>query len=480
MLKNSIGNKTLLLVIIACVAFMFCMLVQVMPCQDDLYYLTAPFADGGIKNLLPSATFWRPFDAIWGMMITNVHSYFPLLNHISVFIGYLLVAFMFVLLLRELKISSYAKHIGLSFLLVSPAVISTLLNIDSLNQAYVTFWGLVSLYFYLSEKKYKKYFLWIFFAYIATLCKENGITYFVIPPLLAWAFKKVEDRTVYKDVAVGLVFAIGYLLLRWMLLQDSALVSTGEGRYSISLSHVFVNFAMLVSWIWLPMDYTSILIAERRNWILAIILFLLSIPFLIRVFGASPRKFTTRKVFGVIVACLCAGSINFLTTLGPMHTFSVLPFAALLVAVFLDEKVHKQNLVTALFLLYAVCSMVVFYRHWDLTMETANRGIRMAENVIRRLEGQQHPQKVFSITLKTSEIPYSTFKMPVSDVFYHGKEVQWLTDYAWPKTIKFKEIKDTEKYKVPQLIDSIRAANSFDQIWIDHEDSVRIIWLNPL
>lgn len=122
--------------------------------------------------------------------------------------------------------------------------------------------------------------------------------------------------------------------------------------------------------------------------------------------------------------------------------------------------------------------MVVFYRHWDLTMETANRGISMAENVIKKYEGKQHPQKVFTITLKTSEKPYSTFKKPVSDVFYHGKEVQWLTDYAWPKTIEFKEIKETEKYKVPQLIDSIRATNEFEQIWIDHEDSVKIVRLN--
>lgn len=308
MLKNSMGNKILILVVLACVVSMFYMLVQVMPCQDDLYYLTAPFSDGSLtKKILPSVTYWRPFDAFWGVMITYLHSYFPLLNHISVFVGYLLIAFMFVLLLRELKIRGYAKLIGLSFLLVSPAVISTLLNIDSLNQVYVTFWGLVSLYFYLAEQNCKKYFLWIFFAYISTLCKENGITYFFIPPILAWAFKKSEDRTVYRDFAVGMLFAIGYVLLRWMLLQDGGALVSSEGRYSISLSHVFVNFAMLVSWIWLPMDYTSILIAERRNWIFAIILFLLSIPFLIRVFGASPRKFTTRKVLGVIITCLCAG-----------------------------------------------------------------------------------------------------------------------------------------------------------------------------
>ena len=57
------------------------------PTFDDWTYITTP--DNGkdiCRNILPFWSYWRPFDAILGLILSWYHSLFPYLNHIIIFI----------------------------------------------------------------------------------------------------------------------------------------------------------------------------------------------------------------------------------------------------------------------------------------------------------------------------------------------------------------------------------------------------------
>ena len=70
--------------------------------------------------------------------------WFPTLNHLCVYLGHALATLWVWLIARRLDFHPAARLTAATIHYVSPAILGTLLSIDSLNQTYASCWGLAA------------------------------------------------------------------------------------------------------------------------------------------------------------------------------------------------------------------------------------------------------------------------------------------------------------------------------------------------
>lgn len=175
----------------------------------------------------------------------------------------------------------------------SPASLGTTLAVDGLNQTYAQLWGLAALFVYLKDSK--KYWFWSVFIFIGALAKENGLAWAVIPPIIAYAFNLIQRKQALHDCGIGLVIAIVYFVARITLNVSGEITSDYlDGNF---ISHV-KDLVQLIIYNCIPVDFISIVYPPSRNWLLAAVTFILSLPFLI-ILCANGLKLLKRK------HCLC-------------------------------------------------------------------------------------------------------------------------------------------------------------------------------
>lgn len=183
---SSNGKKINLLIAFHLVLFLIGIFF-LLPTDDDWGYLVAPKLEGfNFNSFLPNGSFWRPIDAFVGLINNSYPILFPFLNHLLIGSGFLFSIYYLYKILKLLGFEGIPLNVSISIFIVSPAVLGTVLGIDSINQMYSVCFGLIGIYQYLR----KKYLLWIIVSILAIFAKENGIVYFVIPPLIGYLNKK--------------------------------------------------------------------------------------------------------------------------------------------------------------------------------------------------------------------------------------------------------------------------------------------------
>ena len=114
---------------------------------------------------------------------------------------------------------------------MAPGVLGTVLDIDSINQTYSLLFDLVGLLCYITQKGRWRLVGWIACTYVATLFKENGITWFVITPLLAGIFLHHSKQTAFRFVAVGVLCVLLYAAVRLSF-------PVNHSPFNLSLIHI--------------------------------------------------------------------------------------------------------------------------------------------------------------------------------------------------------------------------------------------------
>ena len=131
-------------------------LTLLLPTFDDWGYFTTPdydYGDNFLDRLIPRYTYWRPWDGIIGYILSLKPTWFPALNHIIVYLAHLGGTITIYLIAKELKLKSFACNMTALYFFISPAMLGTVLGIDSPNQAYSSFWGLLSVLLYIRLSK---------------------------------------------------------------------------------------------------------------------------------------------------------------------------------------------------------------------------------------------------------------------------------------------------------------------------------------
>ena len=480
MSKNEIDRKELLkklarnplTYIVIASPFLLYAVTLLLPTFDDWTYYTNPYHDFGdrfVNRLLPYKSYWRPWDALFGYVLSLAPALFPTLNHVVVYLAHLVSTFIIYRLAGLFGFKTLGRNIATIFFFASPAMLGTVLGVDSLNQACSQMWGLAATLAYIETKGRWRLPLWLAFALIGTLAKENCIMFFFIPQVLAWATGRITVRQALKDSAWALLVILTYFLARKALTNDNVYIK--DEYFENTLARKLKNLGVFVGMTWIPLDYICLWHAPNRNLAIVAITLALGAPFMLYLFFSQPKNMATRRFLGLALAVLMAAAPHLVTLFSAMHPYAALGMAALM-ASYLADRAADRRVLTALFIIFLADVAYIDWHHWQKSYESGLTGKRMAEEAIRKME--RPAAKLGIISIDKGETKYSSFCVIPRDAFGWGLAIKRETGYKWPEDIYPVTIKENETAKADSLI-RVMAAEGFNKVILVHGDTVDVI-----
>ncbi len=443
-------------------------LLLILPTFDDWTYLTTPYFGDFFDNkgLLPIKSYWRPFDATIGYILGLNYKLFPALNHVLILLGHVGCTVLIYLLSKK-------NILAASFFYLSTAILGTVLDIDSINQVYSQFWGLAAMWFYQKDKKW----LWIICFLIATLAKENGIVFAVIPIIIKWGEEKefTISRRYIKDGIAALGAIACYGIARIILTPQNNVQNTEYMDNSL-LDHVkdFIQYSTT----WIPIDMAAIAYQPTRCLPLAIFTLLLALPFLFVVGKKIILHRKEKMMYVLLLAFVIAGAPHLVTLVTVMHAYAGLGMLSLLLAyLFPVDSFKKKEII--IFLSFMTASLISDVHHWHEAYNSGLIGKEMATKVLEETKGK--PQIVRMISVDNNEPRYSIFNVIPRETLGWGKAVKYESGY----TIGNEEISDTligpfdspseKAIGIENMKQEILSENRYDAIWVIDSTDVKVI-----
>lgn len=447
-------------------------LTLLLPTFDDWTYFTRPDYDFGeyfYERLIPRFSYWRPWDGIFGYVLSLNHNLFPALNHIAVYIAHLGGTYVIYKISEELKFNHFACNMAALYFFISPAMLGTVLGVDSINQAYASFWGLLATLVYLKGNKAKNIAVWLLCTTIGLFAKENAIVFFVIPPIIAFAFKRITIKQGLKDIIFAILILIIYFTARKLLSTD--VVYINDEYFENTVARKLKNVCVFLGMTWLPLDFVSLVHAPSRNLLITAATILLSFPFMIVLF-INKWKYYANIQFIAFAACLIiAASPHLVTLFTAMHPYAGLGMAALIVGYMVDKSKHT-NLLKRLLPLFILSCIFIDWHHWQKSYESGLTGKRMAKEVIEKTG--KPVDRVCLIIIKDDYPKYSSFCVVPNDAFGWGEAAYAYTGYKWPKTIDIQDIDERNEQKIDSIV-NWATKNKFEKVWLIEKDKIDVI-----
>ena len=447
-------------------------LTLLLPTFDDWGYFTTPdydFGDSFYQHLIPRYTYWRPWDGIIGYVLSLKPSWFPTLNHIIVYMAHLGGTIIVYNIANELKFSRFACNITALYFFISPAMLGTVLGIDSPNQAYASFWGLLSTLAYLRLGRPYNLLLWLTCALIGTFAKENAIVFFVIPQIIAFAFRRITLSQALKDTVWTIAVVATYFIFRKLLTTD--VVYINDEYFENTFARKFKNVCVFLGMTWLPLDFVSLVHPPCRNIPLTIATILLSFPFMIAVFANKSKHWLNLQFAALIVCLLAAASPHLVTLFTAMHPYAALGMAALIVG-YMADKSERTALLKKLLPMFILSCIFIDWHHWQKSYESGLIGKRMAQDIVNATP--KPVNRVFLIIVNDDTPKYSSFCVIPRDAFGRGKSVCALNGYEWPKDIEIADLEEYEAYKIDSIADKA-VVDHYEAVWLVQEDVAKVI-----
>ncbi len=460
-----------LLIIALCLPVVLWGVCGILPTFDDYTTLQSPWwvqiADPGY--FFPDAV-RRPFDALLGYVVGCQPWLFPTLNHVLIILGHAASACLVFTICKKLSFSSLATNIATLFFFFSPATLGATLACDGFNQTYAQLWGLLALWLYLNGK-----WQWLLCIVMAALSKENGLAWAVVPPIIGYGFGIVKPKTALRHIIFGLLIALAYFIIYYSIYKSGILHIEYDEQYTeATLFDHLKDFAQLMAYTWLPADYISIVYQPTRNWLIAAVTALISLPFLFLI-AKSFLSLLTSHLSPLTTLLLCffiLVSPHLLTVVSIMHNYAALSLAALIIAFIINRTFHHSPLISHLspltfqlsFALFLAASLFTDVHHYVAARQSGLLGQQMAMQVINQAE--KPLEHVLCINIDDDSEPrYSSFCVRPVDAFAWGLSVRHYSQYEWQTKIDEMTLPFYDKAQVEQLTDS--ALNSgCDAVWI--------------
>lgn len=458
------------LIIIACsLPFVLWGVCGILPTFDDFTTLQSPqFTSPWSKELLPNDSFWRPWDYLFGCLLGWNTALFPTLNHIVIILGHTINALLVFVICKRLHLSNTATHIATLFFFFSPASLGATLACDGLNQIYAQLWGLTALYTFIYIKGRKRVVLWTLCTMVATLSKENGLAWVVIPPLVAYAFQLLSKKKTLQYIGIGMSIAVLYFILRLSL----KIAGTVNEEYTdVSIVGHIKDLIQLLAYNWIPIDYMSIVYAPERNWLFVGMTFIASLPFLLLLLVRNWTLWKDKTLLILIACFFILASPHLITLVSIMHNYAPLSMTALIVAC-LVSKMKRDKWLVPSFSLFLCTALFTDVHHTIGALKSGELGKNMALEAIR-LTGKP-VQNAYCISIDDEVTPkYSSFGVRPIDAFAWGLSVRYYTNYSWPTDIKDTTIMQNETVNLDHLADSI-LHSGVQCVWIVDGENIRV------
>lgn len=474
------------IILLATAPFVLYAICMLLPTFDDWTYITSPYM-GELLNperLCPNENYWRPFDGLFGYILGLYPQLFPTLNHICIFTGHLACTYVVYLIGKRIGFKSFSLIVSILFFYLSPATLGTVYNIDSMNQVYSQFWGLAALYFFLEKTGKKRYLLYGTAVMIATLCKENGLAWSIIPPVFAFGFyhqlypiQKISNgrrcSQVTTHVLIAVAIVIVYFFLRYILRYSSITLEDNEYLQFTLLDKV-KDFMEFIVYTWIPVDYVSLFHQPSRNIMIVTITAVFTFPCILYMLYAGRKNMLTRPFLTSTVCWILAASPHLLTIFSLMHSYAGLSMAAIMLGCLTEsiERESDKKRLTSLLGLWLIAVLFIHAHHWMKAYESGLTGKKMAFQAIEISHGT--PERVYLITVDDGYPKYSSFCVIPHEAFGWGIAVKYHTHYEWPHEIKDTCINISHINDARQLADKAYQ-EGYDCVWLTQGKEVKLI-----
>ena len=491
------------------------LLCQLLPTFDDWTYYTAPYMGTLFSSRwLPMDSWWRPFDHVFGWIVGLNYRLFPTLNHVFVYAAHLMNTLLVWHIARQLRFTPFGRTVAVGFFYLSPAMLGTVTGIDSLNQAYSHFWGLLATSIYLREASFRgerrgergerivlipqsshstllsplSTLLCILCILIATLCKENGYMWGIIAPLVAWGFQLIDRRRLLRHWALVIALGIAYFVVR--LLLTTSQVDINNEYFDVTLTNRLKDIATFVGLTWIPIDYVSLFNLTTQhaaplhtNGELFVQLFNFStfqllisaalvMPFMLYAYFRKPRNIFKKQHLVLFAGIILAALPHLLTLFTTMHAYAGLSMAALSIAWLVERAGHRR---LHLFALFLIGVLAVDIHHGIAAWKSGLVGRQMGIQAVSKTGSPV--QRVSIIYINTGERRYSSFCCIPYEAFAWGNTALYQTGYQWPNDFQYHEIADSP-HAHQQALDLARKdidLGNCQCAWIVRKDQIEVV-----
>lgn len=486
----------LLAVCIGAVALLAAAL-QIRPTFDDFTTLSSPNYDPDVLHyLLPMGSTWRPSDSIMGYINAIDYHLFPTLSHIEIWAAHLGSTLLVYVICRQLHIGLLPRSIATAFFFFSPCTLATTLSCDGTNQSTCHLLGLMAVWAYLRYDGRRKYLLWMLLVVLSSFSKDNGIAWAVVPPVIAWAFGRIDRRTFMRHFAYGIALAIIYGIVRLSLPNNNPLNEEYEQQFTSLFSRIS-GIGKWLGYTWTATDFLSVFHQPNRNLAWAAVTLVLSVPFFLLLF-LRRNIWRQRTFYGIIAAIVITESPNLLIAMSLMNAYASLGMAALLVGWLTQQylnnpkecldrdgsgssnnavsvKSHRHVMLLQLtFTIYLVVAVLVDIHHWYWAWKTSLPGMELAQQAVEKTRGSV--DKAYCIVIRDDYPKYSSFCVPTDEAFGWGRSVWQVTGYTWPRTLKDTVLeRSANAMQQARVLARKKRQQGYDCVWIVNKHNVDVI-----
>ncbi len=450
--------------------FVLCANIPLLPTYDDWSSTPGPNPNPfSWQLLLPMNSYWRPLENLYGYLIAHQRWLMPWLSHVIVITGHFIGTVYVYKVSRLLLRGDFACFVSTLFFWVSTGAIATVTACDGMSQTWVHTLGLIALYSYLKAVKTRRSnWRWLLIVALATIVKENGTTWSGAIPIVAYAFRLTQRQLAWRHVGYGLLLGVAYTLLHFSIpVADDYNLSTDY--FHPSVYRTLRGLALLLTFSWLPLDYTHLLHAPHRDLCAVFLSFLALAPFIFLTFVRQLPLLKKRESIGLLAAFFILVGPHLITIFSLMHVYASLGMAALLTGYFVSHIQPSRKYLVSFFL-FVLVSVVVNAEHCYAAFRSGMEGKRLSYEAIN---GAGHPvESAFLLIVEQGETRYSNFFVISSETFDHGNGILWETQYEWPKRFDYGRVAD-EAQLIEQTLDSIRRTGLYECIWTLRDRTIK-------
>lgn len=446
--------------------------LPILPTHDDWTSLTAPdFSSFFTKeHFFFYGYHWRPFDTWIGYIAgRNPQVLWPTFNHILVVLGHLLCSLALYRLLTVLKIKEVAKNMATFLFFITPSVMATVTAIDSQNQVFALTCDIIAFLFYVKQNKYK-YLIWPLLIFLATLFKENGLMWALICPILAYGFNYIDNKTLKKDILVGIVIMAAYALTIVLLPKDITI----HPEYEPGMMKVVKNTVKFLFNSFITVDYIYLLHQPSRNLLLAAISLLLTIPFFYLVYIRNWKIYFSRQMVCTLICLIIAVGPHLGTVFSMMHTYAGLAMITVIIAYSIDYTNNALKPLAISFILWIFAAILIDVHLIDASVKSGLTGKKMAQEAIQKTG--KPVKSVYVIIIEDDYPKLSSFCVIPNEAFGWGLAARYETNYQWPEVVKDTTIERTDDYinQVNLLVEKTKNKKQYEAIWIVNHNQVEV------
>jgi len=444
-------------------------LLSLLPTFDDWTYLASPYFGNLSDIIIPVGNYWRPFDACIGAVLGLNYHWFPSLNHLIIWPAHAISAYLVFRLCRFLGFRYSISNLATLFFYLSPGMLGTVLSIDSINQTYAHFWGLLGLWLFLIHKKGLQILFFIGCCYLATLSKENGIMWFVIIPVFAYGFGYIDKKHLLRVAGYAAVAITIYFIIRLSLPVNP--LYQNEAYFDSSILHFVKNVSKFILLTFLPADYVAWFIKAPVAKLIFFLTVLLSLPLMTLIIGRQVAHWKDKKLFTLFFCMLMAVLPHLLTLFTVMHVYASLSLFSLSIGYVLNEYKHKKYL-TYSFAAFVLSALISDIHHTQAAYQSGKTAEKMGQQAAKMLP---YPvKKVYSITIKEDYSGYSSFLVVPSHAFGWGSAAIHQLGYKYPSEWKDTTIQHSQVCDMPAIVNQA-VKNGYEKVFLFDGENIRLI-----